>query len=292
VCGAIILSMPETSNQTGGSAVAPAPAIAQAGQPESKGLGNWLSEATIIAASPVAAYFVTFAYHAGHAQFFGIPRELVTVDLKMFVLASSSLVLIAGVCLTLSLLFFGFWPHGKRDSVLYRRAVALFPSFFLSVMLILTSDLRRWYNWFAAVIPLAILVFVLFVVPLLLRSNKGTSLADRLETHERSQRDDSVFDYYMRQGMGVLLVTGVWVYIAVQVAYALGESESKRQTDFFVRSTSPETVVLSIYGDCAITAKFSRDKKTVEKNIMVVKITEAPTVAMHSERIGPLQPEK
>ena len=159
-------------------------------------------------------------------------------------------------------------------------------------MLLLTADFTHWFNWVAPLLGLLLLFLVIFVSPLLISRDKSKSVVDRLAEHDRIQRNDSVFEYYMRQGLGDFFTIALWVGIAGQTAYPLGQSEAKRQAEFFVRSTSPETVVLSIYGDYLITARFNREKKTVEKNIMVVKVADTPTVTMHSERIGPLNPEK
>lgn len=132
---------------------------------------------------------------------------------------------------------------------------------------------------------------MLFISPLAIRREKNKSIVDKLAEHDRLQRDDSVFAYYLRQGIGNILIIGIWISIAAQAAYSLGELEAKKKTEFLVRSSVPETVVLTIDGDYFVTAQFDRAKKTVEKNIVVIKAAEAPNVAMHFETVGPLRPK-
>jgi hypothetical protein len=265
-------------------------------QPEvSKERWNWISEATLIAATPFAAYYVSFAYQSGYAHFFGIPRELIAMDMKTFLISSSSLKLLVMMFVMLSVLFFGFWPHGKRDNPLYRRIVIIFiifPGFFLSITSLTASDLSHWTNWLSALSPVLILGFVLFISPLAISRSKNKSIKDKLAEHDRMQRDDSVLAYYLRQGIGDIVTVGLWVTIAVQAAYPLGETEAKRKAEFLVRLSSPETVILAIYGDYLISAPFDKGQKTVEKSISVIKVGEAPSIGMRFESVGPLMPRQ
>jgi hypothetical protein len=275
-------------SERGGTASAPAPAVAAQNLPIAA-KRNWLSEATVLAAIPVATYVVTFAYHAGYAQFFGVPTELISIDTKMFLIAALPVILIVHLLLSMSLTVFGFWREGSRSHPFYRRLTIVFPSFASSLAYMLIS-FSHWHQWIVSVLVTLFLVALFFGMPLLFNRNEK-SWIKRLEIYDKSQANDTVAHLYMRQELGTLLIGMMWVWIVAQIAYTMGGAIAENQRRFFVRSTTPETVILCIYGDYQVTAPFDRSKKTVQKKISVVKITDTPIIPIQSEDIGPLHPQ-
>lgn len=251
---------------------------------------NWLSEATFIAAIPVAIYLVTFQFNAGRADFFGIPHELITINLKSVALAAPSLQILGGALFLLSVFAFGFWSYGKRDHPVYRRVVILFPTLVMGIVSIALTVFAHWKTALLSLGLTGLLVFVILGLPILIR--REPTWVKRIEEHDKLQRSDSVISYYLRQELGVLFVGAIWVTLISQLAYSVGRFTAENQVEFFVRSSSPETVVIAIYDDYLVTARFTRDKKTVEKSLTVIKIAESPSTSLRSERVGPLRPEE
>jgi hypothetical protein len=247
---------------------------------------RWYSEGIIIAATPFAAYTIAFVYHAGYAKFFGIPTELIYLDLKMVLIAGFPLVLVASLLFGISFGFWGFWPEGKRHHPIYRRAQMVFPGFALLIVLIAIHG-PEWHAWLGALLAVVAILVLSFLGPLLTQRGKKP-FVQKMADHDAAQRHDSILEFYLQGGLRTSLLALVWLAIASQIAYDIGAFRAQNQVQFFVRSTSPETVVLAIYGDNLVAAPFDRVKKTVEKGIVVLRVTDTPNVAMRLEQVGPL----
>lgn len=53
--------------------------------------GSWFTEAAIIALAAPWAYLATWAYERGYARWFGVPDDLVRVELNLVILVGGSL---------------------------------------------------------------------------------------------------------------------------------------------------------------------------------------------------------
>jgi uncharacterized membrane protein len=86
-----------------------------------------------------------------------------------------------------------------------------------------------------------------------------------------------------------------WAFTVVVVAlvvfggtWAASTMQAENQKDFFVPSTSPNSVVLKIYGDNLICAPFNG--KTVEPSFFVLKVNDESRPVLELKRVGPLTP--
>jgi hypothetical protein len=61
-----------------------------------------------------------------------------------------------------------------------------------------------------------------------------------------------------------------------------------KEKEFLVLASSPDTVVLRIYGDNIICAPFNRSAKEMQRSFIIHKVGETPPLELRLEKIGPL----
>ena len=146
---------------------------------------------------------------------------------------------------------------------------------------------RRWRDWIWLVGVLLVLAALDFLFPML--RYRGTFI-ERLAASEvrHSWAPSFVLLEAVARRFGPIWVKGMfWLIIALAVVYAAGRSSALNQEDFLVASTSPERVVLRIYGDMIITASFDK-ARSVERKFVILKTGE-PSLVLRTERVGPLE---
>jgi hypothetical protein len=68
----------------------------------------------------------------------------------------------------------------------------------------------------------------------------------------------------------------------------MGAANAGRQTEFLVSHSSPQTIILRIYGDNLIGAPFDEKTKSVKSSFFVFKITSDYQKELSLEKVGPL----
>jgi len=82
----------------------------------------------------------------------------------------------------------------------------------------------------------------------------------------------------------IISISGAWLY---------GYSQARDQKIFLVRETTPEQVVLRIYGDKLITAPFDKQNKEVRYGYFyITKMGDEPNILIKFDVVGPLSPVK
>lgn len=248
---------------------------------------HWVSEGLIIAAIPVVAYMITFSYETGFAGFFGIPREFIALNF-------TSVFIVAGALL--GVLFFLFlWTETfflfPSKGILYRTSLRLLPLFLLLPVLFILYG-NYWRKWIGPAIIMLIFALIAYGAPLITqRDVKGYS--KKLEAEEEKDRQDRVetpFDQAIRLLGGKNAMTLIMIlWLLLVISNNAGDAAALKQEEFLVANTSPEMVVLRIYGDHLICAPFDRATKEVQRSFIVLKVADDPQLMLRLEKVGPLR---
>lgn len=255
---------------------------------------NWLSEGLIAAASEgfivaaisVTAYLFTFVYEAGFAKVFGIPLSFVTVGLTDVFIAGGSLLLAGLLVLTVGNL--AFMVSAKFGGPIWRRIVSLTPMFLCSIALFFFVAGTRLQEALTGLIGawLMILLFE-FGFPLLTQRHKN-GYREKLRAQDKLDARTMDVPGYLAKRLGSRLYSIIYtLMLTLFVIYYAGQSAALRQSRFLVASTSPEMVVLRVYGDKIICVPFNRDTRQVEQSFVVLRMAQDPDLMLRPEDIGP-----
>ncbi|MCK4472257.1 MAG: hypothetical protein KAW49_10775 [Anaerolineae bacterium] len=138
--------------------------------------------------------------------------------------------------------------------------------------------------------PLALLIQ--FVAPIFTQRGKGTYL-EKLEAEDRDAREIAktakwVVPDWLAQALDRIGIIGLVFLTTILLARGVGGTLASSQQEFLVTSTSPEMVVLRIYGDNLVCAPFNRSTGEVEQRFVVLKTAEDPDLMLALEEVGPL----
>lgn len=248
-----------------------------------------VSEGLLVAAGPAIAYVGAFAYETAFCRAFRIPIAFITISLTTVLIAFAALLilLLALFLLTNLGVIIGIDIRSPIGRSLVR--VSIPTLILLSLMLLYGRALWRSWAW-----PVAIYVFFVsleFGLPLLTQRDKKSYREKLLAQEAIEGRIDSLPSRLFR----LLGPRTYWVFVGVVFAifllHSAGSAQARRQQEFLVVRSTPECVVLRIYGDRLICAPFNRATGEVEPIFSVIEYVHSayePRLQISLERVGPL----
>lgn len=264
----------------------------------------WLG--ILVTVGPAVGYSLAFLRELGFCQFFKIPISFIRLDITNTLIAVGEglgLLFIALFCLAL-------WyqldsaPQTKKAGPMQRRLFWWFSMFVFMGYLGLISG-ASIYIWLAASagfctffvlldliidLLLAVLRFIraIDLVLAMFRFIKVKVLRRKpVEPAEPIPQDLSRDFLQKRFGKWAFLVP-LLALVVFGGTWLASTMQAENQKDFLVPSTSPNSVVLRVYGDNLICAPFNN--KTVEVSFFVLKLDDEPRPLLELKRVGPLTP--
>jgi multidrug efflux pump subunit AcrB len=250
----------------------------------------WLTEGLLVAGIPIVAYLLKYSYELGYADAFSIPWELITIDLPNILLLSVNLMLAGVVVLFLIAISMPFF---KGENVILRSLIkSLFSILIILPWLVLSMLRHDKVILFLAVGFFLLVQYGLFVSPLLTQRGKMGYAARLAAAEFKLKRLMNFLDYSFGWKLKHLIVV-IFVLVSLVASIKLiGESVGIGKVTFMVNKSSPEMVVLRVYGDKLICAPFDRTTKEVKRTFTILKTGDDPNLQLSLEKVGPLHVEK
>ncbi|HEC36033.1 MAG TPA: hypothetical protein ENI39_05810 [Anaerolineae bacterium] len=248
-------------------------------------------EGLLVAAISAYAYIFAFVYEAGFAQVFSIPLSFIAVSLTNVLVAGGSLLLVGHLVVSVGNLV--FMMSDIFSGPISKRIKRLVPLLLFSLALVCVTSGTRLLPSFiiACAVGWLIAIFFQFIFPLLTQRGKGSYREKLVAQDDLDARTSDWYDLLARRlGVGPYSLV-LLLLMALVVVYYAGQSTAMRQSTYLVTSTSPEMVVLRVYGGNMVCAPFDRDTREVKPSFVVLKVGEDPGLALHSEHVGPLRLE-
>jgi len=134
-----------------------------------------------------------------------------------------------------------------------------------------------------------------FVLPLFTHG-KVFGYYEKLEAQDETDRNfDGLYGTIAKKyGLGslkLLMLVGA-LLMSAATAQFIGKAHALNQKEFLVLSSSPEMVVLRIYGDRMIVAPFDRKTQEFESKFVIKTLGADDTLVISPEDIGPLKLSK
>ena len=252
---------------------------------------NLLTDALVLAIVPALGYTLTVFHELGYMTYFNMPVSLIRIETPMALITS------AYVLMFFILFLFAFdsftepiesFKNNPTSNYFIPAALYLI---WVSIPYITRAKLIEDGDYFG--LQMACLLFLGLYIPLLFHSSK-TPFATRIE---KSNAKDEKIKYWSRTLFRRLpkpvLTLIMLTQFAISFSFYLGVSEARYQTWFLVPESTPDIVVLRIYGDNCITSKFDRPNKKMTPHLTIQPLGDAvPKEAsvLSYEPIGPLKP--
>ena len=240
---------------------------------------QWLAPAVLLGLATAVGYAVAFMFEVGRASAYGIPEEMVTVDLPTVCMAVLALFTLFLAYAILNVITSG------RSGPVRARIRAMLPTLSLVLVgLVFGGSLRL----FAALVGAFVLALE-FGFPLLTQRGKG-SYVQKLDAHDdhETAKGTAAIDLLIRALGRRAARTVTWILGLPLCALVVGFGFAEGRTDFFVTADEPRLVLLRPYGETLVFAEFDADTKTIG-NLVVRKLDAGQALTLERRRVGPLR---
>ncbi len=248
-----------------------------------------ITEGILLALAPPFSYFLAFSYESGFAQHFDIPINFIQVGFIDVIIFAS--VVFGGIVFFIVMInpIVMFFPLKKVFLLVPLSSTALV-IFIISFFLFGYSN---WKYWFFSLLFLMFYVFLDFGMPLFSQRNVSGYMNKWVAQKEHEQKiNESNPDFFILIGRhygGRLLFIIIGLMVSVLIVTNSGLAKAVNQDEFLVLDTSPEMVILRIYGDRMIVAPFNRKTQEVESKFIIKTLGEDDNLVISPEDIGPLK---
>ncbi|MGA1864348.1 MAG: hypothetical protein ACMUHX_04735, partial [bacterium] len=144
----------------------------------------FLKEGLVIAGITLISYLVAFAYQYGHAEYFEIPVNIISINLTIILISFASLLGSLYLFYALSR-FIWFYTPKENDPVSFRKRLfskMIIASFWMPLIF------SNWIAWVIFLAAIVILAFFLFVLPLITQRDKET-YAEKLASDAKANAE-------------------------------------------------------------------------------------------------------
>ncbi len=245
-----------------------------------------VGEGALLALATASAYLLAFYYERGYASYFGIPADLIAVDLRSLLLFGAAFVSLA-VILLLVMNFLVMTFPSKAHPGLKR---TLFTVGFFSIACFIPVGLYgidRPEKWWWVLILYIPFLFFQFVYPLFAARREHGYLNKLAAVHASDdRRPDLATAAAARFGMTPVVLVSL-LLIGIATAPLAGGAAAMKRTSFLILGSKPPRVVLRTYGDTLVCALADLEKHEVSADFLLIKVGDNSYPLMLQD-VGPL----
>ena len=234
----------------------------------------------------VMAYAMAFGFEAGHAGAFGVPLQMVDLQLVPALFGMlMALVTLWWVLHVIDPILPLLQPRATDHPVV--TVLKPFVAILGIVLIVWLYGGIRLGRGFWLLLGLLFLAYpgLDLLLPLLRRDAKGYLEKMQRYQETRVELRQPIRDYLVANARVTVSVFAL--LIAIALSALAGMARGNRQQDFYVTNLKPETIVLRIYGNRALAAEFIRAEKRITPTYRFLRLDD-PGLSLTLERVGPI----
>lgn len=248
-----------------------------------------MPEGLLAATIPLTGYLLAFVYEAGFCTAFHIPLSFITLTPTIVFAAVAALTVLVAPLFWLANIMC-IMGLDLRDPVARSLTRLAIPG--VLFLLFIGVNPKAWQESIWLLCLLAFLALGEFGLPLLTQRDKKSYREKLLGQEAVEARVTDLFHVFGRRFGTLPMTIAVVMIMAILLSNIAGRSQAKRQEEFLVLASSPETVVLRVYGDDLVCAQFDRATKEIQPNFFTIKrvsLPSEPRIQLNLEKVGPLR---
>lgn len=252
-----------------------------------KSQNAWITDGILIALFTGFSYMVAFTYEAGYASFYNIPWHLISMSITNILICLMIIFAVAFITFNTINSIWIILPVPDRPIKYFIRRFLIF----LMILFIPTLlFFNKFLYWLISICLAIFLGLFEFLFPLFSQKDKASYEAKLVaQANYDYEEGKRLLWHSIDKRYGRFLVNAlIFGFIALSSAYCLGFKNASEKTSYYIFVSSPERVVLAIYGDTIISAPFNRKTREIEPQLWVSKISENNNIIMQSEKVGKL----
>ncbi len=236
--------------------------------------------AWLIALIPASGYTIAFCYEAGYCSYFGIPFQVISLEI------TSVFIALLGLAVGLSLYSVIFWILDVvflMHEIYYQQisSIAL-PWLILTFFIGIYCELAVYILW----LSLSVSLFGLFTH---LKKRFPSVLGRFEQAPAKTVTPQFPFIPLHHDAFRVLL----GAIVLITASFDVGYNSAATQQGFFVTG---DEFLARLYGDTAVRMRFLRSsqpgssKAVFERSLIISKLGDKEVVRLTFEKVGPLRP--
>lgn len=239
-----------------------------------------------------------FSYEKGYADYFGIPVQLIRLNLLSIFLSIGGLIGLLWFVFLVSNL--GYMVFAGRSGVIrlaITRSAPLLLVYFGLLYIYRNTSTWQLLKWIVF-LPLTQLFFE-FVWPLITQRGKGTYY-EKLKAQQEARKrvtvkePNTIWSVIVQKQNGLTMLqlfdVAVILFVLYGSAHMIGGAEAQRQKSFLIMREPKPLAVLRIYGDQFVCATFDPKVRTVDKTLYLLDAQKQDGFWLDWQQIGPLKP--
>lgn len=248
------------------------------------------SETAVLAVTPFFGYLFAYVYEVGYAGYFGVPVDLVSIDVPRIFVATGALL---SVVLILFLLYGVLNPFllelDKVPALVQERLVRLlFVLAFLVVFFYLYGF--DWRHTWPMVFVLVLALFIEFIFPLFAQYRVRGYLGKLAAQDVIDAPDRSVLFPIIKMLGGSAFVLLFWLGIITYLTYHVGRAEAVRCQWFHCPSAISSVAVVRIYGNTIMGVRYDPLSHRLTGEILFGALGSEDWRELKWQKVGPLEP--
>jgi len=248
------------------------------------------SEAIILALMTAISYIWVYSYEFGYYSYFGIPSNLITINVSDILNFSVSFIFILSIFAQIILLI--LFESSSRTSFFSRFEWRFALPIGLSVLFFILLPVIYYGIWnifWPVLIFLGIFIIFLLIVELIIRKIKKPTGIYNSVFDVFTYKLDSKLGKWVNLNILNILAFVVTFFIVIAFLRAYGESRAMKETNFYIVNTKPECVMLYFKGEINVCSPFDRQNKVVDRSYKFIKLADSPDILIRYESVGPLR---
>jgi hypothetical protein len=197
------------------------------------------------------AYASAYSFYEGKFSYWGIPQELLKIDINTVLRYIREDLLLIGFLIVISVLETICFPWEKVKK-LQDYSIIIASTVFLTVMELVLIGINKKLLIFTIGIPSIALCWLLVIVA---NEKKSKSIKYDIENKKICIK---------------IMVLLYFLYVILNISYLFGERKAREQVDYYVVKNEKNQIVLQELEEYFIVESYDKDKKEFKKSFKIV----------------------
>lgn len=213
------------------------------------------NDALLLSVLTSVAYLIAYAYESSYLNYFGIPQDFVSIDIKTIITAGvlvfSFFVLMFQLLDTIATIIQIKFPDGNLSKLFDRFGILFIPS----LLLILISDVPILHKFYLIFVPFPLFWFQI-IYPLFKIKTYGSYKNAQLAIMTNVTNDHrGILAKYSIEGLYKYIVIILISIFSIYTAIVFGSLSASNKENFFVDNN--DMVLIKVYEEKAILAEIN-----------------------------------
>lgn len=247
----------------------------------------------IILTFPAISYLLAYVKEYAYCSYFGIPIEFISLDLMTILLMFIKIfIILMPVFYFMNFLSLIIWYDDLKSPIIRQFVRCSKYYIVLLVFYIMNRDISGLKT--TLFVAFLFITFLYFIFPIITQwkvSGYKNKLIEQEKVENKSNNNTLQYNFFRKVGITNVNIIAIVIIISI-LTYQVGLSEASTKENFLIPSNDNSKIVLRIYGENIICAKYDRDNQKVLRQFSIVKLGEDSNLFYIETDLGKVEVNK